>query len=292
MRRRSSAPKEVEPPVPFRMPDPAAEQRLAKRIGATFADPLILRLALTHRSVIQDWLTIPDIEARLQSNERLEFLGDAVLGAVVAEHLYDRDPSADEGTLTRQRVAIVRAETLVRWARELSLHHCLYLGTGERVSEGIRDRMLAGAFEALVGAIHIDRGRDAATAFVMQFLRRDITSLLANDQELNPKGRLQEVMQERSGIAPDYVTIAEEGPDHARYFTVAVVHDGQHIGVGSGASKRAAQQGAARQALISLGDEETLRAEADLAAAVPAAARGQTRGTRLDSGTEPLSREG
>lgn len=283
---------ETEAPAPFRMPDPAAEYRLARRIGVTFADPLLLRLALTHRSVIQDWLMIPEIEARLQSNERLEFLGDAVLGAVVAEYLYDRDPSADEGTLTRQRVAIVRAETLVRWARELSLHHCLYLGTGERVSEGIRDRMLAGAFEALVGAIHIDQGRDAATAFVMQFLRRDITSLFATDQELNPKGRLQEVMQERSGIAPDYVTIAEEGPDHARYFTVAVVLDGQHIGVGSGASKRAAQQGAARQALISLRDEETLRAEADLAAAVPAAARGRRQDSTAQPATERSSREG
>jgi len=289
---RPSTLKDAEAPAPFRMPDPAAEQRLAKRIGVAFADPLILRLALTHRSVIQDWLAIPDIGARLQSNERLEFLGDAVLGAVVAEHLYDRDPTADEGTLTRQRVAIVRAETLVRWARELSLHHCLYLGTGERVSEGIRDRMLAGAFEALVGAIHIDQGRDAATAFVMQFLRRDITPLLATDQDLNPKGRLQEVMQERSGIAPDYVTLAEEGPDHARYFTVAVVHDGQHIGVGSGASKRAAQQGAARQALFSLGDEETLRGEAALVAAVPAAARAERQGPAPDPATGTSSREG
>ncbi len=260
-------------PTPFRMPDPEAEQRLAERIGVAFSDPLILRLALTHRSVLHDWLTIPGIHARLQSNERLEFLGDAVLGAVVAEHLYERDPSADEGTLTRQRVAIVRAETLVRWARELGLHACLYLGTGERVSEGIRDRMLAGAFEALVGAIHIDRGRETASAFVIRFLRRDITSLLASEQQLNPKGRLQEVLQERSGVAPEYVTIAEEGPDHARHFTVAVVLDNQHIGVGSGTSKRVAQQEAARQALISLEDAETLREEAELADAVPVAAR-------------------
>lgn len=265
---------ETVAPTPYRMPDPAAEQLLADRIGVTFSDPLILRLALTHRSVLHDWLTITDIPARLQSNERLEFLGDAVLGAVVAEHLYDRDPSADEGMLTRQRVAIVRAETLVRWARDLGLHHCLYLGTGERVTEGIRDRMLAGAFEALVGAIHIDQGRDAATAFVMQFLRRDIGSLLANEQKLNPKGRLQEILQERPGVAPEYVTIAEEGPDHARHFTVAVVLENRRIGVGNGTSKRAAQQEAARQALISLGDAETIRAEAELAEAGPVAGRG------------------
>jgi ribonuclease-3 len=279
-------------PTPFREPDPAAEQRLADRIGIAFNDPLILRLALTHRSVLHDWLTVPEIQARLQSNERLEFLGDAVLGAVVAEYLYDRDRSADEGTLTRQRVAIVRAETLVRWARELDLHACLYLGTGERVSEGIRDRMLAGAFEALVGAIHIDQGREAANAFVMRFLRRDIASLLANEQQLNPKGRLQEVLQERSRVAPDYVTIAEEGPDHARHFTVAVVLENQHIGVGSGTSKRAAQQEAARQALISLEDPETLRAEADMASAVPVAARVESPISADDAISEATSREG
>lgn len=257
------------------MPDPETERRLADRIGVAFSDPLILRVALTHRSVLHDWLMIPEIDARLQSNERLEFLGDAVLGAVVAEHLYDRDASADEGTLTRQRVAIVRAETLVRWARDLNLHACLYLGTGERVSEGIRDRMLAGAFEAIVGAIHLDQGRDAATAFVIRFLRRDIISLLANEQQLNPKGRLQEVLQERSRIAPEYLTLVEKGPDHARHFTVAVVLDDQHIGVGSGTSKRVAQQEAARQALISLEDAETLRAEAEMASAVSVAARGE-----------------
>lgn len=275
MRWQTLAVPEPVAPTPFRLPDPAAEQRLAERIGVAFSDPLILRLALTHRSVLHDWLTIPDVPARLQSNERLEFLGDAVLGAIVAEHLYDRDPSADEGTLTRQRVAIVRAETLVRWARELGLPACLYLGTGERVSEGIRDRMLAGAFEALVGAIQLDQGRAAATAFVIRFLQRDIVSLLANEQQLNPKGRLQEVSQERSRVAPEYVTIAEEGPDHARHFTVAVVMEGRHAGMGHGTSKRAAQQEAARQALIGLEDAETLLAEAEIADATSVAARGE-----------------
>lgn len=279
-------------PTPFRMPHPEAEQQLADRIGVAFSDPLILRLALTHRSVLHDWLMIPDIHARLQSNERLEFLGDAVLGAVVAEHLYDRDPSADEGTLTRQRVAIVRAETLVRWARELRLHACLYLGTGEQVTESIRDRMLAGAFEALVGAIHVDQGREAASAFVSRFLRRDITSLLASEQQLNPKGRLQEVLQERTGVAPEYVTIAEEGPDHARHFTVAVVLENQHIGVGSGTSKRAAQQEAARRALISLKDPETLREEVELADAVPVAARDGVAVSADDARSEAPFREG
>jgi len=239
-------------PTPFRMPDPALELELGRRIGFAFNDPLLLRLALTHRSVLHDWLNIAGVNATLQSNERLEFLGDALLGAIVAEHLFARDPTADEGALTRRRVAIVRAETLVRWARDLDLPDLLYMGTGERVTEGVRDRMLAGAFEALVGAIHVDQGRDAAERFVLGFLARDLAMLLANEQHLNPKGRLQEILQERAQSAPEYVTLAEEGPDHARQFTVAVMIENEELGVGKGKSKRAAQQEAARTALFAL----------------------------------------
>lgn len=240
------------------MPDRDLELELERRLGVTFNDPLILRLALTHRSVIQDWLSIPNIHATLQSNERLEFLGDALLGAIVAEHLFRRDPAADEGSLTRRRVAIVRAETLVRWARDLDLAAFLYMGTGERVTEGVRDRMLAGAFEALVGAIHVDQGRHAAERFVLGFLARDLGMLLASEHHLNPKGRLQEVLQERAWSAPQYVTLVEEGPDHARQFTVAVMIENEALGVGKGGSKRAAQQEAARKALFALDATRTL----------------------------------
>lgn len=241
-------------PTPFRLPDPAREREFGQRIGVSFNDPLILRLALTHRSVLHDWLPMPGINAVPQSNERLEFLGDALLGSIVAEHLFHRDPGADEGTLTRRRVAIVRAETLVHWARDLGLADVLYMGTGERVTEGVRDRMLAGGFEALVGAVHLDQGRQAAGAFVLGFLERDIMMLLANEHHLNPKGRLQEVLQERARIAPEYVTLAEEGPDHARQFTVAAMMRDEELGVGRGKSKRAAQQEAARQALFALNE--------------------------------------
>jgi len=241
-----------EAPTPFGMPDPVAERALAARIGITFANPRLLRLALTHRSVLHDWLMLPEVDAILQSNERLEFLGDALLGAIVAEHLYEVDPVADEGALTRHRVALVRAETLVRWARELHLDELLYLGTGERVTQGARDRMLAGAFEALVGAIHLDQGRDAAARFVHGFLERDMSAILADEASANPKGRLQEVLQERAQDAPEYETVAAEGPDHARQFTVAVNVQGKQLGVGRGRSKREAQQAAAREALIRL----------------------------------------
>jgi ribonuclease-3 len=249
---RSVADRAISRPTPFGMPDPAAEQMLAAHIGITFHDPKLFRLALTHRSVLHDWLLLDEVDAILQSNERLEFLGDAVLGAIVAERLYAVDPVADEGTLTRHRVALVRAETLVKWARELHLHEGLYLGTGESVTNSVRDRMLAGAFEALVGAIHLDQGREAAARFVDAFLDRDMNAILADEASANPKGRLQEVVQERGLDQPMYSTVAEEGPDHAREFTVEVSVDGEPMGTGRGRSKREAQQAAAREALLAI----------------------------------------
>jgi ribonuclease-3 len=239
------------------MPDLEQEQALARRMNVSFKDPYLLRMALTHRSVLHDWLLLDaHVDARMESNERLEFLGDALLGAFVAEYLYLLDSKADEGSLTRSRVAIVRAETLVRWSRGLQLPEYLYLGTGERVTESVRDRMLAGAFEALVGAIHLDQGIEAAEAFVLGFLERDGATIREGEEDANPKGRLQEILQDRAIPAPEYVTLAAEGPDHAREFTEAVVVQGQQLGVGTGRSKRVAQQDAARQAIAILEREE------------------------------------
>lgn len=239
-------------PTPYRLPDPAAESAFADRIGVAFRDPYLLRLALTHRSVLHDWLQRGDVDARLQSNERLEFLGDALLGAMVARRLYLEDENATEGILTRNRAALVRAETLVTWAREIGMPEALYLGTGERIGSGARDRMLAGAFEALVGAIYLDQGHDASAAFVERFLDRDSDAILATERLANPKGLLQEFVQERRIDQPVYETVHAEGPDHAREFTVQVLVDGEARGTGTGRSKREAQQAAAREALISM----------------------------------------
>lgn len=249
----TTRPEPASGPTPFGRPDPALEAALAERMGVTFDNPLLLRQALTHRSVLHDWQQVEDIPAILQSNERLEFLGDALLGAITAEYLYHRDPVADEGQLTRHRVAAVRAETLVRWARELHVHECLYLGTGEQVTHSARDRMLAGAFEALVGAVHVDQGRDAAERFVLGFLERDLGRILQQEAVANPKGRLQEVLQERERVGPEYETISTSGPDHAREFTVVVKVREELLGEGHGRSKREAQQMAAREALAYLG---------------------------------------
>lgn len=242
----------------MRLPDADLEARLAERMNVTFDDAYLLRLALTHRSVLHDWLMLETVDARLQSNERLEFLGDAVLGSVVAEYLYRQNDLADEGTLTRERAAIVRSETLVRWSRELGLPDCMYLGIGEKVTDSARDRILAGAFEALVGAIFIDQGREAAASFIHQFLERYADALREGEVEANPKGRLQELVQERAMPTPEYATVAADGPDHARVFTEVVLIEGRELGRGSGRSKRLAQQAAARLAIATL--------EAELAA--------------------------
>lgn len=260
----SATNKTITRPTSFGMPDPAVEGALARQIGIMFNDPKLLRLALTHRSVLHDWLLLEEgaVDAIMQSNERLEFLGDAVLGAIVAERLYHVDPVADEGTLTRHRVALVRAETLVIWARELHLHEALYLGTGESVTTSVRDRMLGGAFEALVGAIYLDQGRETAATFVNDFLDRDMSAMLADEASANPKGRLQEVVQERGLDQPSYRTVAESGPDHAREFTVDVLVNGEAVGTGHGRSKREAQQAAAREALLALSVREQVEDDA------------------------------
>lgn len=245
-------------PTPFRTPDFATEQQLANRLGVQFDDPLQLRLALTHRSVIHEWTQHNVTDAILQSNERLEYLGDAVLGLVTAERLYRSMPDADEGMLTRTRVALVRAETLVQWAHSLGVPEAVYLGTGETITDSVRDRILAGTMEAIIGAIYLDQGSDAAASFINLFLDRTDGSFAMDEAVANPKGRLQEVVQEHKLDQPVYEIVAEEGPDHARVFTVDVVVNGSHIGTGTGRSKREAQQVAARQALIAIDSNESL----------------------------------
>jgi len=237
-------------------------ERLAEALGLTFRDIEILRQALTHRSVVHDWAgAVAGLPAPL-SNERLEFLGDAVLGLVVAEDLFARFPEATEGELTKRRVALVRAEQLVRWAREIDLADYLYLGQGEKVSESARDRMLAGAFEALVGAIALDRGMREARRFLRQFLRRDRDRIMAEHEHANPKGRMQEVLQERFRQAPSYRILHVDGPAHARAFTTEVSLGGRPLATGTGVSKRDAEQAAASAALARLPSVPPVDAEA------------------------------
>ncbi len=224
---------------------------LAERLGLRFGNPALLELALTHRSTLND--LSDDAPQATLTNERLEFLGDAVLGLAASKFLYATDPEAPEGVLTQRRVGLVRAESLVRWAREIGLAEALTVGRGERPGEGARDRMLAGAFEALIGAIALDQGDAVAERFVTGFLEQEVGEGDAEPEgAANPKGDLQMALQARHRASPIYRVVDTAGPDHQRVFTVEVVFRGETLGSGTGGSKREAEQRAAEAALAAL----------------------------------------
>lgn len=236
--------------------------RFAAAVNLCFRDEALLRLALTHRSVAHELRAAAphlDLPPSQRSNERLEFLGDAVLGYVVAADLYHRFPEATEGDLTARRVALVRAERLVAWARAIDLGSYLYLAQGERISDSDRDRILSGAFEALIGAIVIDQGIEAAEEFVARFLDADAAGALEEGIAANPKGQLQEYVQEHYRQPPLYRIIDEQGPDHARIFTAEVLVGDTVLGTGTGESKRLAEQAAAAMALVEIGAQREPR---------------------------------
>ena len=212
-------------------------------------DVEVFRTALTHRSAAGERWRDPIDGPSPTSNERLEFYGDAILGAVVAEYLYHRFPDATEGTLTRRRSALVRAEQLTAWARELKLEDYLYLAQSERIAEGGKDRLLAGAFEAIIGAIVIDQGVDFVVKWIHDLLDRDVERVLAGVKFANPKGQLQELTQNRHQSAPTYHILSMEGPAHQRTFEVEVRFHDVPLATGSGNSKRAAEEAAAARAL-------------------------------------------
>lgn len=233
---------------------------LARRsLDVPIADLGLLRLALTHRSYLNEQ-GIEPLQAVHYSNERLEFLGDSILGMLTAEALYLRFPDLPEGSLTAYRTALVRTETLAGWARRFGLDALLYLGRGESAETGeIRDRILAGAFEAVTAAIFLDQGLETTREFLGALLDEDAEAIISLGQETNYKGRLQELIQEQKRVTPSYRTVSIEGPAHERIFTVEVVSAGETLGVGTGSSKRIAQQMAAQRALIALvaeGDDD------------------------------------
>lgn len=231
------------------MPDlNAVQQRLQRR----FDDLSLLQRALTHRSYLNE-----HPEHTLEDNERLEFLGDAVLDFVAGAWLYDRFPEMDEGRLTRLRAGLVRTETLAKFARRFQLGDDLLLGRGEDESGGrARQKNLCGAFEALVGAMYLDQGMDAVRVFVEPLLEPSLDDMLARSSDKDAKSLLQEWSQATLGETPVYKTISSQGPDHAKEFTVAVVIGTTECGRGIGNSKQIAAQTAARNALdaIDAGD--------------------------------------
>jgi len=223
---------------------------LQSTLGVTFRNLSLLEQALVHRSYLNE-----DSDFPLSSNERLEFLGDSLLGFVVAEKLYTEFPELSEGEMTRLRAALVRGETLARLASSLGLGDYLYLGRGEEASGGrARQSILAGALEAVVGAVLVDRGFARAKKFVLRLFDDEIGRAVRDEEMVvqDHKSRLQEFTQAQHQVTPAYRTIKEEGPDHAKEFTVEVVVSGSVIGVGRGKSKRIAEMEAAKSALEGL----------------------------------------
>lgn len=224
-------------------------ERFLRAMKIRAKDPELFRIALTHRSAAGDqWRDERDGPSPT-SNERLEFYGDAILGAVVAEYLYKRFPDASEGTLTRRRSALVRAEQLTAWARELQLEDYLYLAQSERIGEGGKERLLAGAFEAMIGAMTIDQGLAFVIRYIHKLLDRDVDRVVAGVKFANPKGQLQELTQRRYQSAPEYHIISMEGPAHQRIFEIEVRFHDTILATGSGSNKRAAEEAAAARAL-------------------------------------------
>lgn len=221
---------------------------LAERLGHVFRRPELLTAALTHRSHAVEAGRPEEAE-----NQRLEFLGDAVLGAIAAEWLVMQCPDWREGTLTKVRSRLTNAAALGRVARRLGLGAVLRLGRGEEQTGG-RDKnaVLADALEAVLGALWLDGGESAVRAVFATAFADEIAAALAAGADDNPKGELQELVQRKWKEAPRYELQAAAGPAHARHFQVAVFHGPNLLGQGIGASKRAAEQDAARKALLVL----------------------------------------
>jgi ribonuclease-3 len=217
-------------------------------LGLTFEDDTLLQRALTHRSYLNE---NPDY--RFEDNERLEFLGDAVLDFVVGEYLYQRFPEEDEGTLTSWRAALVNTRSLADFARQIGLGPYLLLGRGEDESGGRRrPAVLCGAFEALIGAIYLDQSLSQVNEFVLPRFEPALDHILRNNLDKDAKSQLQELSQAYLGHTPRYPTVSTSGPDHDKVFTVAATINGVTYGRGQGRSKQIAAQVAASEALQQL----------------------------------------
>ena len=235
-------------------PDFNALNALQEKLGYTFRDPGQLQLALTHPSIAHE------LEESTPHNQRLEFLGDAVLGLVLTRELYVRFHAFGEGPLTKARAQLVKQYTLAEQSRRLGVGDFLIMSRGE-ITHGGRERAsaLADAYEAITGAIFLDGGYEAAREFVLRCFRDSFGEFIALPNLSNPKGELQEMLQSKSNEAPRYEVTSASGPDHDRQFECAVLHEGRELGRGHGKSKRIAESEAALAALFKLrnGDATT-----------------------------------
>ncbi|MBM5789648.1 ribonuclease III [Candidatus Parcubacteria bacterium] len=218
---------------------------LEQTLGVTFSDKDTLRQALVHRSYLNEHPDFP-----LGHNERLEFLGDAVLELVVTEHLYQHYENP-EGELTNWRAALVNADMLSDLCRTLEIEPYLHLSRGESKDKDSKARkyILANAFESIIGAIYLDQGWEAAKTFILERVLCELPRVLKERLYIDPKSRFQEAAQEQVGVTPSYKVLSEDGPDHAKEFVVGVYLGKELVAKGSGMSKHEAQVAAAEAAI-------------------------------------------
>jgi len=216
--------------------------RLQRKIGVNFKNESLIKQALVHRSYLNEH---PDF--KIGHNERLEFLGDAVLEIVVTEFLYENFPETPEGDLTNWRASLVNAKMLYEIAAELGVEEYLYLSKGESKDKNKKSRqfILANSIEAIIGAMYLDQGMEAAKPFILKNVVSKLDNILKNQTYLDPKSRFQEKAQEEKAVTPHYQIIDEIGPDHAKIFTVGLYLGEELITTGKGSSKQEAQVEAA-----------------------------------------------
>ncbi len=219
---------------------------LQNRLGIKFKDEQLLKHALVHRSYLNEH---PDFT--IGHNERLEFLGDAVLEIIVTEFLYLSFMNTPEGDMTNWRASLVNAKMLYEVARELKIEECLYLSKGESRDKNKKSRqfILADAVEAIIGAIYLDQGTEGAKKFILKNVVSKLDDILQNQSYLDPKSHFQEKAQEVRSITPHYQVLDERGPDHAKIFTVGLYLNEELITTGEGSSKQEAQVNAASRGI-------------------------------------------
>jgi ribonuclease III len=245
---------------------------LEATLGFVFQDKSLLQRALTHRSYLNENPDLPWLD-----NERLEFLGDSILGFVTAEHVYHRFPEMKEGELTSLRAALVRGETLAEFAAQLNLGPYLLISRGEEAGRGrARPALLAATFEAILGALHLDQGLDAARSLTVRMIDEKTQKILQERLDRNAKSLLQELSQGRLKVTPVYRLVETHGPDHAREFTVQALLGETVYGVGRGRNKQTAEQEAARAAIARLEEEYAAIAFAEAQAALDALTKQMT----------------
>lgn len=232
--------------------DTVTHERLApleENIGYRFEDRGLLHSATVHRSFANE------TEDDIADNEVLEFLGDAVLGLVISELLYRRHPELSEGEMSKLKAFLVSSDSLARRAEQIDLGSYLVLGRGEEKTEGrLKDSLLANCFEAVIAAVYLDGGLQAATSFLDATVYRHIGDLIDEDVPFSDfKSRLQERLQSAGRPLPVYRVVEEHGPDHDKTFQVVVEVDGEQVGEGEGKTKKAAEQRAAERTLEALG---------------------------------------